>query len=554
MFWITHGTCHLRMYGALFSLIPPPSPLKCHPDASKGPSRCRLACKHASSRHTPANQAFLDGLSSQLMDFWNYVYSPTYIAQNAEKFLNTEWAGDIKMRTSTEGGWEILELLSDSEPNTADPDSDFDEVVEVLQPTSRSSSAAPIPSDYDDSELTGPDSGEPSGVVPGNLPDLNENDISSDHEVSPDIANDMEPSKLVESDTVWLDGGKSWVRIGQFHPTHPRPHMEYRDSPASVYPVIPHTGFVVDLSHPKYMLRDPNTKELYMLTIIRNVDNNLWDTGSGGAKATAMVTFGQGETPVKCRRARSCCKGCHACERIEPALQTAVHFKLDPAALSMVLAAQVEARQREGNTPEENVATFMKIIHDSKCAAADSRGNKCQDSPGTSNGHQYFIACRGWTLKFKENHRTLTIPNHVNENLLAKAMAGQPLTDDPDKNTPPCRSDPSIAHAHIVNGVQVQSRILNDPCSTRRSIYVPIDSPIRKVLIVHNETGHNHPVLPLTKVTFELKDTWRECIEENGVLRATVSKIDNVQSTIIILGGKTPAVYAPALQNTRAPY
>ncbi|KAJ7741807.1 hypothetical protein DFH07DRAFT_684473, partial [Mycena maculata] len=280
-------------------------------------------------------------------------------------------------------------------------------------------------------------------------------------------------------------------------------------------------------------------------------DNDSWDTGSGGAKATAMVTFGPGETPVKCRRARSCCKGCHACERIDPALRTAVRFELDPAALSMVLAAQVETHQREGNTPEENVAT----------------GNKCQGGPvmrakphGTSNDHQYFIACSGWMPKFKENHRTLTIPDHVNENLLAKVMAGQPLTDDPDKDTPPCSLivHPHIGlkrrrcpHAHIVNGVQVQSRILNSPCPATRSIYVPIDSPIRKVLIVHNETGHNHPVPPLTKVTFELKDTWRECIEENRVLGATVSKIDNAQSTKTILGRKTPAEYAPALQNTR---
>jgi hypothetical protein len=47
------------------------------------------------------------------------------------------------------------------------------------------------------------------------------------------------------------------------------------------------------------------------------------------------------------------------------------------------------------------------------------------------------------------------------------------------------------------------------------------------VLITHNETGHNHPMLTLSKVSFGLKDTYLQCIEANGVLGTTVSKIDN---------------------------
>ncbi|KAJ7476393.1 hypothetical protein B0H11DRAFT_1810084 [Mycena galericulata] len=558
------------------------------------------------------------------MDFRNYLYSPMYIKLNAGKFLDHEWvdiptlkeylrqihqnpgldasstrpatpsdpvrvkietplpsttprpaisvkaepqpirlpppAGDsaIKMRTLTEGGREVIEVLSDSDSDAADSDSDL-EVMEVLQTTSRSSSTIPTPCDAGDANVKGSefeDPGEDSGAPPSPT-DLDELNVDSD---------------LVESDTFWPDEGKSFVITGKFRPTQKVTvdRMEYRDGPAAIYP-IPRvrTAFVIDLSHRDYMLRDPGTKELYTLdTIIRNADNDSWESGSGGQKSKAYVTFSPGGMRVLCRRARSTCKGCHACERIDPELHNISRFELDPAPFDAVLSAQAETRRREGNTPEENVAVFMKIIRDTKCAAIDSKGVKCNGGPimrvkaqGPSNGHHYFIACSSWTPKCKENHCTLTIPDFVNEHLLAKALAGQPLTDDPDKNTQPCSrivhphtglKRKHCPHIHIVNGTQVQSRIVNHPCPATRSIYVPMDSSIRKVLIVHNDTGHNHPMPPLTKLSFGAKDVYRECIEKNGVLGATVSKIDNAQSTLIVLGGKTPAEFSPALYNQRA--
>ncbi|KAJ7657816.1 hypothetical protein DFH06DRAFT_1473098 [Mycena polygramma] len=131
-----------------------------------------------------------DSLSArQLMDFRNYLFTLTYIAHNAAKFLEHEWVdigelpkylqqtaatpppigvkieampplvtsdragvvkmeplgssvpvqavGEIKLRALKE----VFELLSDSdsEPDAADSDA---EVIATLQPTSQSSSAA----------------------------------------------------------------------------------------------------------------------------------------------------------------------------------------------------------------------------------------------------------------------------------------------------------------------------------------------------------------------------------------------------------------------------
>ncbi|KAJ6491483.1 hypothetical protein DFH09DRAFT_1453377 [Mycena vulgaris] len=46
----------------------------------------------AGSKHTPAGQEYLDSLSARLlMEFRNYLFSPTYIALNTAKFLDHEW-------------------------------------------------------------------------------------------------------------------------------------------------------------------------------------------------------------------------------------------------------------------------------------------------------------------------------------------------------------------------------------------------------------------------------------------------------------------------------
>ncbi|KAJ7903936.1 hypothetical protein B0H13DRAFT_2511787 [Mycena leptocephala] len=108
---------------------------------------------------------------------------------------------------------------------------------------------------------------------------------------------------------------------------------------------------------------------------------------------------------------------------------------------------------------------------------------KLQKVSGPSRGHQYFVACSGWTPKFQGGHRTHTIPDHVDKNLLARLLAGQALIDGNDKDTKPCslfvHAHPGLRqrycpHAHIKNGQQVRSKIVQHRCLAKRSIYVPL--------------------------------------------------------------------------------
>jgi hypothetical protein len=113
----------------------------------------------------------------------------------------------------------------------------------------------------------------------------------------------------------------------------------------------------------------------------------------------------------------------------------------------------------------------MKVIRDTKCHAVDSKGKKCHGGPilkekayvfasnispsflseypfaqGSSRGHNCFIGCTGWKTNWQDRHLFLRIPDHVNEDLVAKALAGAPLIDDASKDTPPCST---IIHPHI---------------------------------------------------------------------------------------------------------
>ncbi|KAJ6605854.1 hypothetical protein B0H10DRAFT_2195382 [Mycena sp. CBHHK59/15] len=513
---------------------------------------------NAASKHTPADREYIGSLSPHiLMEFRDYLFNPTYITINAAKFLDYEWiditllreyvsvlgasttrslpildqvhvkieavppsvstasvkaepdvqhVASVKTRTLHVGEREVIELLSDSEPQTEDLDSDL-EVIEALQP-SRSSSVPPL-SDADHSSKH--DS------------DFEELDGGSDDENSDD---------LMLSDTVWLDDGTSQMISGRFRPSQKVTveRMEYRNGAAAVYPIHRvRTGIVVDLSDPKYHFRDASKALVPLTTVIMDADNDSWKWLGGSASAN--ITFSPSEKAISCRSIRYECKGAHACDQLDAALRTAVRFELDDLApRQAIVLAQQETRRTEGNTPEERVVLFINMIRKTKCNAIDSMGKPCRGGPilkpkpqGPSRGHELFVGCSGWTPKFQQGHRTHTISDNVNENLLARGLAGLPLADDVSKDTSPCSGiihphiglKKKLSHAHIVNGLQVQGEIKNYPCTALRWIYVPKDSSIRQVLIIHNDLGHNHPCPALSKVTFGHKDTYRRCIQAN---------------------------------------
>lgn len=180
---------------------------------------------------------------------------------------------------------------------------------------------------------------------------------------------------------------------------------------------------------------------------------------------------------------------------------------------------------------------------------------------GMSRGHNYWIACSGWTPSFKKDHRTQPIQDDVDEDVLAKLLAGKPVADDGSHDTSACsRVVPShiggklkhcrmsspclqsqttltfhiLAHPHIVSGCEYRSPIERHTCNARRTIYVPVDPQFRFALVIHHGTKehpepfpHNHPMPVKSKMSIETSNMYRKCIQAASSVGSTVQKIDN---------------------------
>jgi hypothetical protein len=87
---------------------------------------------------------------------------------------------------------------------------------------------------------------------------------------------------------------------------------------------------------------------------------------------------------------------------------------------------------------------------------------------GVLHGQQYFIGCRDFDRGFDKGHQSHSVPDNVEEQILVKLLANQPLSDNSEKESQPqqlCRIPlvysplpeivpifRSLAHAHMSSG------------------------------------------------------------------------------------------------------
>ncbi|KAF8146181.1 hypothetical protein K438DRAFT_1781221 [Mycena galopus ATCC 62051] len=447
-----------------------------------------------------ADVELIDSLPGRVLDqFRDHVYSPAYIRTHPSIFLDRD--GSLATRPS-------IPPIGIESSDELHPDSDEEDFIVETDPSD---------------------------------------------EMYPDPDNNEEfhaEGELQQSDTIWQDPGiTSLVLVGTFRISTKvtvqciefvKPHGMI----PSIWPNprVP-TAFVLNLGS-NYDDIDPKTGKMYTVDfLIKNHDNDSWKSdGSGTETDKPTIRFHPDEPPLICRRARECVA--RAVDR----------YDLDPASRDAIFAAQQDTRRREGTTAEDITAGFFDIVDKKHCPAVDSAGKPCQGRPKLmpkkeiSRGHNFWVACDGWRKDFKENHRTYSIPDYVNEKMLMKLFAGEPIADSISKDTPPCTmivpsrtgfKQRTCPHTHIVNGrVVTRSATQRYLCQVRWTIYVPEDASIRKALLVHKpHVPHRHPMPALVKISLDVKEKYQACI-------GTVA-------TQTILGGKIPSEYSPALANRR---
>ncbi|KAJ7306174.1 hypothetical protein DFH08DRAFT_1054689, partial [Mycena albidolilacea] len=158
-------------------------------------------------------------------------------------------------------------------------------------------------------------------------------------------------------------------------------------------------------------------------------------------------------------------------------------------------------------------------------------------------------------------HRNLTIPDHIDQDFLVRAMTGEKIVEDEDQQDQCCRISSSrqgkkgkmqCPFNHIKEGRPFPARVVHLSCEANLTVFIPHEDKYPElarmcIVVPDHEKPHRHPVPPPTKVTHAVAEKYKECVRKYG-LGATVGKVEKALSTREILG-TTPSLYHPALLN-----
>ncbi|TFK36025.1 hypothetical protein BDQ12DRAFT_668164 [Crucibulum laeve] len=401
----------------------------------------------------------------------------------------------VKTRLISENGHETIEILSsNSEDNLEDPEDQQN-------------------SDIPMEALKGSGGYETDTDI--EMGSHNEEEASL-HSTSPsdfDFEDDwiVKPEDLAPSGTIWLD-----------------PILRIK------------TDYILDLCDVKYDIHDENMDELLTVdAIVKNKDQDSWTGTTGEADSkVSLEIFTEHNLLV---------------------LVVMIVSKLTPnlwmlSTLNWILSLWKQLCSLR----------FWFIIHSAPCSACDSDGALCDGNPimkackqTESQQKHYFIACNQWSPSFCDGHCSHSIPDDVEESLLAQLFAGKTL-EGFSEGPVYCSC---VIPKHIGGRVKrcyyphyrdgKIAKMIKHKCNAAKVGYIPMDTNLHMICIVPTvDKPHTHPILPAIKTTHDIRKLYIDCIWAAGVEGATVRLVDNAPSTQLIMGCTTPALLAPALQNS----
>ncbi|KAJ6605633.1 hypothetical protein B0H10DRAFT_1957217 [Mycena sp. CBHHK59/15] len=175
---------------------------------------------------------------------------------------------------------------------------------------------------------------------------------------------------------------------------------------------------------------------------------------------------------------------------------------------------------------------------------------------------EHILLCskRNEALIFNSLYLQVLILDHVSEEIFVKVMNGESIIeeDDTEGKCPrvvSARTGQKGKHCcpfnHHKNGRPYVAQIEPVTCAAKMMIFCPWESLhptlARMALVVPNpKSGHTHPPPPAGKITQAVTARYWQCVRKIG-LGATVSKVENAQSTKDLLDGKTPGLFHPGL-------
>ncbi|KAK7015925.1 hypothetical protein VNI00_018987 [Paramarasmius palmivorus] len=364
-------------------------------------------------------EELIDSIPSRvLIEFRNYVFSPSYIQQNASRFLDNQWVDleelkafltqlnyvhyltssddftvvgsspppehftvnedvKVKVEDDTKGTVVKSECLEAVEGALSDDisavklrtirEGDHD-VFKILDSDDKCSASSAASAASTSPNTTG------EAPVKTEDSDSEETDFDID-EATSEAAKYRGFVGWVPSDTFWNDPSiKAEVYIGLASIRITRQatvrRLECINKLAKCYPVFEFpAAIIVDASDEKYNIVNPETQELYTVDhIIKDIDIESFSGPTGTGQPTVDVNIEPGEEGIDCQRSRLKCKGCIICEYTDKQLLVE-HWGINTSSCDRVFEAQVQTKSEEGSTVESTAATFLNIARARKCTA-----------------------------------------------------------------------------------------------------------------------------------------------------------------------------------------
>ncbi|KAJ7082748.1 hypothetical protein B0H15DRAFT_932657 [Mycena belliarum] len=328
------------------------------------------------------------------------------------------------------------------------------------------------------------------------------------------------------------------------------------------------TAFLVDFTTMHDLPADATVDQL-----IRSQDSHSYGGSTGSrngvdAKLPGSFFGLSGEEKISCRRATPSCSGVVACESLDPVFLNEERRELDPEPAAKLVAATLRTREMQDDTDVGRTLAFYHSLQRWHCNGVRADGERCDGSisvrklrmPDRGKNHILLCSKREDALMASSFHSQARILDHVPEDLLLRAMSGEPIHDAPDTEDKCPRvvsgrtggkGKAQCPFNHHKGGLPYIAKVRTVSCSAKMHIFCPSESlhpelARMAVVVPSPASGHTHPPPPANKCTPAVAERYRECVRRIG-LGATVAKVENAETTKALLDGKTPGLFHPGL-------
>ncbi|KAJ6485503.1 hypothetical protein DFH09DRAFT_1339782 [Mycena vulgaris] len=291
-------------------------------------------------------------------------------------------------------------------------------------------------------------------------------------------------------------------------------------------------------------------------------DQDSWGKGTNGSttREPKLIILGGLAAP----RSSHDCNGGLRCEFFDTRLipQDYERTDLDMSLMQEIFARDLEQNENDSGTSIAVTASFFRIVKNLKCTKAGCTGRavlkSLRDGP-SNDGKTKFIGCSMWRMGEQYDHRYAALPSTVDEEVLAKYMAGTAIASDDvsEYDTDSCAHFihprhgklKHCPHTHFRDGELVVREMVVRPCPAQKMFYTSKDNDNPMVAVIFRGR-HSHPPWPMEKPGAEAKEDLAKCLEGMGTFGTTGGRLNNSNTTRALIGTDLSVKHV-AYRNTR---